>query len=122
MEGRQGHYSRPLIMSCSKVSCSITLGPARESVRNGRPAWAGVHHSRLLPAALCGRVNPLVRARDVYDDVRVSDTHGLLAVFFRANTLTPWTPNLRAVFSFDVARKQSNRAVIWTSSRPILLR
>jgi len=37
----------------------------------------------------------------------------------RANTFTPCTPYLRAVFSLDVVRKQSNRAVIWTSSRPV---
>jgi hypothetical protein len=37
----------------------------------------------------------------------------------RANTFTPWTPYLRAVFSFEVARKQSKRAVIRTSSSPI---
>jgi hypothetical protein len=37
----------------------------------------------------------------------------------RAKTFTPCTPNWRAVFSLDVARKQSNRAVMCTSSRPI---
>jgi hypothetical protein len=37
----------------------------------------------------------------------------------RAKTFTPCTPNLRAVFSLVVPRKQSKRAVMRTSSKPI---
>src|SRR5258708_17911341 len=40
----------------------------------------------------------------------------------RANTFTPCTPNCHAAFSLDVARKQSNRPVMCTSSKPIRFR
>jgi hypothetical protein len=58
----------------------------------------------------------------LHEKIRRGCRHSTAETGLRANTFSPWTPNLRAVFSLEVARKQSNRAVICTSSRPIASR
>src|SRR6266567_5031318 len=70
-----------------------------------------------------GAVNWPVTTTRGYRTFSTASCHHLGSeVGLRANTFTPCTPYLRAVFSLDVARKQSKRAVIRTSSSPICVR
>ena len=119
--------------SCSRIVFSPSLvSPIRKNRATGRhetvwvPRYAPSCHAAWSPHfggnSSCSRIAfspslvPPIRKN------RATGRHENAETGLRANTFTPWTPYLRAVRSLEVARKQSKRAVIRTSSRPIWAR